>query len=197
MIVFFLLLKVANEFRLRLILYFDSRKKSSCLYLASKFFPDECQPKVEEKNGSEDETEEVTEDEEVEPPSSPEEDFLSNHAVCMCDDDNDLEMALACQHAYLPDVSSESMRDTIAEFPDHFTTTFSRIEESEDDDSAVSVEETDASDLALSMIWTRTTKELDTAPVKRYRLTKRKISVALCFAMLFAIHTHNDNSDDA
>ena len=192
MIVF---LKIANEFRLSHILYFDSRKKSSCLYLASKFFPEECKPNVEETNESDDETEEVTEEEEAEPPSSPEEDFLSNHAVCMCDDDNDLEMALACQHAYLPDVASESMRETIAEFPDHFTTTFSRITDVEDDDSAVSVEETDASDLALSMIWTRTTKEPDTVPVKRYRLTKRKISVALCFAMLFAIHTYSDDSD--
>lgn len=41
----------------------------------------------------------------------------------MCDDDNDLEMALACNHAYIPEVSSESMAQKIAENPDHFTQT--------------------------------------------------------------------------
>jgi hypothetical protein len=49
--------------------------------------------------------------------------FLSEHALCMCDDDNDLEMALACNHAYIPEVSSESMAQTIAGNPDHFTQT--------------------------------------------------------------------------
>ena len=29
----------------------------------------------------------------------------------MCDDDNDAEMALACRGAYLPSVTSESMRE--------------------------------------------------------------------------------------
>jgi hypothetical protein len=29
--------------------------------------------------------------------------------VCLCDDDNDLEMALACRRAYLPSVSSDSI----------------------------------------------------------------------------------------
>jgi hypothetical protein len=41
----------------------------------------------------------------------------------MCDDDNDLEMALACNHAYIPEVSSASMAQTIAEYPNHFTQT--------------------------------------------------------------------------
>ena len=35
---------------------------------------------------------------------------LKSHAYCMCDDDNDIEMAVACRAAYLPSVTSESMR---------------------------------------------------------------------------------------
>ncbi|OEU17932.1 hypothetical protein FRACYDRAFT_161642, partial [Fragilariopsis cylindrus CCMP1102] len=47
--------------------------------------------------------------------------FLSKHCICLCDDDNDLEMALACQHAYLPDISSQSMMDITQKYPKHFT----------------------------------------------------------------------------
>ena len=47
--------------------------------------------------------------------------FLSHHALCLCDDDNDVEMALACHHAYLPDIASHSMRETIRHYPRHFT----------------------------------------------------------------------------
>ncbi|KAL7439221.1 hypothetical protein ACHAXH_004366 [Discostella pseudostelligera] len=36
--------------------------------------------------------------------------ILKTHAYCLCDDDNDIEMALACRAAYLPSVTSESMR---------------------------------------------------------------------------------------
>jgi hypothetical protein len=49
--------------------------------------------------------------------------LLSTHTVCLCDDDNDLEMALACQHAYIPEVSSTSMAEVISAHPDHFTQT--------------------------------------------------------------------------
>ncbi|KAL3770200.1 hypothetical protein ACHAWU_009140 [Discostella pseudostelligera] len=35
---------------------------------------------------------------------------LRSHAYCLCDDDNDIEMALACRAAYLPSLTSESMR---------------------------------------------------------------------------------------
>jgi len=100
-----------------------SGKKNCCLYLASKFFPEDCKDATN--------------------------DFLLNNAVCMCDDDNDLEMALACRHAYLPEISSQSMRETVDKFPDRFTITF---RENEFD----AVKETDASDLALSLIWERT-----------------------------------------
>jgi len=45
------------------------------------------------------------------------------HALCLCDDDNDLEMALACRHAYVPSVTSDSMRDTAKKNPKRITVT--------------------------------------------------------------------------
>ena len=47
--------------------------------------------------------------------------FLSTSAVCMCDDDNDLEMAMACHHAYLPAVTSASMAKIARENPNQIT----------------------------------------------------------------------------
>jgi len=150
-----------------------SGKKNCCLYLASKFFPEECEPRQETIDGDDI------------PTGAPEdasssasagtndlgEDFLSKHAVCMCDDDNDLEMAMACNHAYLPDIASQSMVDTIDRFPNHFTTTFRGSEptESEGESSPSELESegvvvgTDASDLALSMIWEKTYEEMDSS----------------------------------
>jgi hypothetical protein len=49
--------------------------------------------------------------------------ILSRRCVCLCDDDNDIDMALACLHAYIPSVSSESMAKTLEENPSHFTIT--------------------------------------------------------------------------
>lgn len=71
-----------------------SGKKNCCQYLAEKFCPK----------------------------ANPDE-LLSTNTVCVCDDDNDLEMALACQHAYIPGVSSESMAEAIRNQPDHFSET--------------------------------------------------------------------------
>jgi hypothetical protein len=48
---------------------------------------------------------------------------LQKNAVCLCDDDNDLEMALACHHAFLPGISSQSMRRVIDQNPNHMTVT--------------------------------------------------------------------------
>lgn len=39
----------------------------------------------------------------------------------MCDDDNDIEMALSCLHAYVPLISSESMEQCIQLHPANFT----------------------------------------------------------------------------
>lgn len=41
----------------------------------------------------------------------------------MCDDDNDLEMALACRHAFVPGVSSTSMARVILDNPNQITST--------------------------------------------------------------------------
>jgi len=43
--------------------------------------------------------------------------------VCLCDDDNDLEMALACEHAYIPSITSTSMKKVIDENPGQFSVT--------------------------------------------------------------------------
>lgn len=72
----------------------ESGKKNCCQYLASKF---------------------------LEKPSSPE--LLSAHCICLCDDDNDLEMAMACQHAFIPGISSESMAKRLSDNPGHFSQT--------------------------------------------------------------------------
>jgi hypothetical protein len=45
-------------------------------------------------------------------------------SVCICDDDNDMEMALACRHAYIPAMASESVAETIMGHPGRFTQTF-------------------------------------------------------------------------
>lgn len=47
----------------------------------------------------------------------------SNRWVCLCDDDNDIEMALYCHHAYIPCVSSESMQKAISNNQNHFSVT--------------------------------------------------------------------------
>ncbi len=172
------------------------------MYLASKFFPNECKPSAEQTietindkgKESDDDDDDDDDDDTVneEDSISPEESFVAKHAVCMCDDDNDLEMALACQHAYLPDIASDSMRETIAKFPDHFTTTFRNEESSSENDEntdSKKVQETDSSDLALSLIWARTHKEIERAPLlKRPRaLPKKTLSLALCCAALFVV----------
>jgi len=55
--------------------------------------------------------------------NSDSDDALSKHAICLCDDDNDLEMALACQHAFVPGISSDSMARVIEEHPNQITST--------------------------------------------------------------------------
>lgn len=50
-------------------------------------------------------------------------DALSKYCVCLCDDDNDSEMALACEHAFIPGVGSASMKELIKKQPTHFSRT--------------------------------------------------------------------------
>lgn len=49
---------------------------------------------------------------------------MLSSSVCICDDDNDIEMALACSHAYVPSLHSISMEETIRRNPSKFTKTF-------------------------------------------------------------------------
>jgi hypothetical protein len=56
------------------------------------------------------------------------EDILIQRALCLCDDDNDLEMATACGRVFLPSVSSESMAKAAQSDPDKIKIT-ERIEE--------------------------------------------------------------------
>jgi hypothetical protein len=65
--------------------------------------------------------------------------------VCLCDDDNDLEMARACRHAYVPEVSSASMEAIIERHPEHFTVTRGMV-------GGVDVSSTDSTEAALSMV---------------------------------------------
>jgi hypothetical protein len=64
-------------------------------------------------------------------------DTLSQRCVCICDDDNDIEMALASLHAFIPSISSEHMADTIRGHPTHFTETGT---DGENDDPTVATE---------------------------------------------------------
>lgn len=57
---------------------------------------------------------------------------LSNHCLCLCDDDNDIEMALACLHAYIPSISSSSMEQTMHDNLTKFTVTSSSLSSSQD-----------------------------------------------------------------
>lgn len=68
-------------------------------------------------------------------------DDLERDSVCLCDDDNDIEMAKACGHAYLPAVTSASLEQAISEDPNHFT----KLEDSK-------IRGTRATDAALAMV---------------------------------------------
>jgi hypothetical protein len=48
---------------------------------------------------------------------------LEQNALCLCDDDNDLEMALACRHAFVPGISSGSMAEIVNENGNKITVT--------------------------------------------------------------------------
>mmetsp|Transcript_7856 Transcript_7856/g.11322 ORF Transcript_7856/g.11322 Transcript_7856/m.11322 type:complete len:389 (-) Transcript_7856:103-1269(-) len=91
----------------------ESGKKNCCAYLCKKFCSEEGNPD------------------------------LSSHAICLCDDDNDLEMALACKHAYIPGVTSQSMAKVVEKNPDRMTVT---------GEAGTRVEGTFATEAALELV---------------------------------------------
>jgi hypothetical protein len=68
---------------------------------------------------------------------------MAKESVCICDDDNDIEMALACAHAYIPALTSDSVVECIRNNPDKFTQTYQQG----------LVEETLATEAALNLIY--------------------------------------------
>lgn len=69
---------------------------------------------------------------------------LASEGVCICDDDNDVEMALACSHAFVPAATSESMAETLRNNPTKFTQTFEQ-----------GITSTAATEVALQLIYDR------------------------------------------
>jgi len=51
-------------------------------------------------------------------PHSTTDDYIMKRCICLCDDDNDLEMAMACGTVFLPSISSLSMKHAAKFFPD-------------------------------------------------------------------------------
>jgi len=100
-----------------------SGKKNCCLYLASKFFPEHCRDARKQDNRSPEQNENERDGTEN---AAMAEFFLSKHAICICDDDNDLEMAMACSHAYLPSIGAKTMKEIVSRQPSHFTQTFAK-----------------------------------------------------------------------
>lgn len=77
-----------------------SGKKNCCVYLAKKF--------AVEENGIRKDFSDTE---------------CLQRAICLCDDDNDIEMAMACRVSYLPSVSSSSIASIAAKYPAKFIIT--------------------------------------------------------------------------
>lgn len=67
---------------------------------------------------------------------------MAAEAVCVCDDDNDIEMALGCAHAFVPALTSAAVAEAVERHPTRFTQTYRRGE----------VESTAATEAALRAI---------------------------------------------
>ncbi len=53
---------------------------------------------------------------------------LLESCICLCDDDNDLEMAAACGKVFLPSVTSDSMKEAANQSPGKFIVTENEAE---------------------------------------------------------------------
>ena len=69
---------------------------------------------------------------------------ITTESVCICDDDNDIEMALACSHSYIPSLTSKTMIETLSKNQSNFTQTF-----------GPNVSPTVATEVALNAIYER------------------------------------------
>ena len=89
-----------------------SGKKNCAEYLVQRFLQ---QPQQMQHTGS---SSSDTQQEQQQHHHQPSIISLKTNAYCLCDDDNDVEMALACKAAYLPSVTSESIRKLVHQLQD-------------------------------------------------------------------------------
>ena len=64
---------------------------------------------------------------------------MRTESVCLVDDDNDMELAVACLHAFIPGMASISVVENMMKYPKQFTQTFvpGRIEMTKATDAAL------------------------------------------------------------
>ena len=74
---------------------------------------------------------------------------LLESCICLCDDDNDLEMADACGRVFLPSISSTSMQEAASRSPNKISIV---------EDMAKSIFETSATEVAISSAMTELMK---------------------------------------
>jgi len=77
---------------------------------------------------------------------------LDRNAVCLCDDDNDLEMALACKHVFVPNISSESMARVLREQKEKITVTAALVLDEYSNGLDDAIQMTRATERALSLL---------------------------------------------
>ena len=97
---------------------------------------------------------------------------MSKHAVCLCDDDNDLEMAMACRRAFIPAITSATMKAAIEIYPKQFTVTASVGEVDVDGQQQQQRSGPEATEAALSLI-------LDSLAAKESEEAKEATEIAV------------------
>jgi len=125
-----------------------SGKKGSALYLAGEWFCNGNGTNNGTGNGTDKHYGDIESDTKTSAPENLSARFCRNHAVLLCDDDNDLELAAACSRAYLPGAASPVIARFAETDPERFVPAFSR-----------NCKDTDASDRALEWVLEAVTKE--------------------------------------
>jgi hypothetical protein len=84
--------------------------------------------------------------------------LLESQAVCLGDDDNDIEMVLACRKAFIPTITSDSMAAIVQRYP-HKVIAMTPIKDNNhsNDDS---FSPTTATEAALRAVWNMLQEEL-------------------------------------